>query len=317
MKTLWVTDAWDTLDHRRDTTLRLVQESLAIGHEAWWCETAGLRFDRGRVVARCRRVLAAPPERDAAGWTLGPPELPGVDGFDAVHYRTDPPVDTRYWEYLHLLAWAAGPGGPEIVNPPSALLRWGDKLGPRALEGALPPTVVSSDWEALRAFGAAEGRTVLKPLGGAQSRGVQLLDWTSAAGAEHARGSIASLSDRFARPVLLQRFLPAVYEGEKRLWFVDGALLACCRKRPQPGSFVVDMDKGSPCDRCDLDAGERRLADAVGEALRAERVRLAAVDVVGGHVTDWNLTSPGMIPTMERVLDRNLARPIVETLARR
>jgi glutathione synthase len=203
------------------------------------------------------------------------------------------------------------------VNPAEVIALQGDKLGPPALARALPPTVVTSSWECLERFGRAEGRAVLKPLGGAQSRGVQLLDWSSPEGAARARRAAEALSEGFARPVLLQRFLPEIHAGEQRLWFLDGALLAHARKRPAEGTFVVDMDRGAACEARALAPAEERLARAVGEALRAQRVRLAAVDVIGDWVTDWNLTSPGMIPTLEEVLGRNLARPIVEALAGR
>lgn len=314
MKSLWVTDAWDTLDHPRDTTLRLVQEALASGEDASWCDPAGLRFEAGRVLARCRRVVAAPGGREAAGWLLAPPADVELGAFGVVLYRVDPPVDRRYWEHLQLLALAAGRGGPELVNPFRVLTGISDKLGPPALARTLPPTVVSSAWECLREFGRVEGKTVLKPLGGAQSRGVVLLDWSTAYGVERARLEASALSGGFTRPVLLQRYLPEVLDGEKRLWFADGALLAHVKKRPLEGSFLVDMDKGSSCLPCDLTLAEQRLAAAVGEVFRAEGVRLAAIDVIAGQVTDWNVTSPGMLPIMERVLDRNLAAPVVRAL---
>ena len=115
--------------------------------------------------------------------------------------------------------------------------------------------------------------------------------------------------------MLLQRYLPEVEQGEKRLWFVDGELLAQVRKRPLPGGFLVDMDKGSSCEACDLTPAEVDLADDVGAALAGEGVRLAAIDVIAGQVTDWNVTSPGLLPLMEDVLQRNLAGEVVRALA--
>ncbi|HET6437948.1 MAG TPA: hypothetical protein VFG59_07800 [Anaeromyxobacter sp.] len=314
MKSLWVTDAWETLDHPRDTTLRLIQEAISAGEDARWCDAGGLRFESGQVLARCRRVLAASPGREAPAWTLDPTSDLPLSSFDLVLYRVDPPVDRRYLEHLQLLACCAGRGGPELVNPAEALIRCSDKIGPFRLARLLPPTIVSSSWECLRAFGRAEGRTVLKPLGGAQSRGVQLLDWSTPDGLERARRAVELLSGGLQQPVLLQRFLPEIHDGEKRLWFVDGQLLAHVKKRPVQGTFLIDMDKGSSCLACDLTLAEQRLAVAVGEAFRAEGVRLAAVDTIAGQVTDWNLTSPGMLPTMERVLGRNLAGAVIRSL---
>ena len=314
MKSLWVTDAWETLDHPRDTTLRLIQEALAEGADAFWCDPSGVRFESGLVLASCRRVLAVPEGREASGFLLAPARDLLMTDFGMVLYRANPPVDPRYWEHLQLIALAAGSGGPELVNSFEALTRFGDKLGPPGLAKAMPPTLVSSSWDCLHAFGRAEGRTVLKPLGGAQSLGVLLLDWSSVNGVERARVEVARLSHGFGRPVLLQRFLPEVMDGEKRLWFADGELLAHVKKRPIEGSFLVDMDKGSSCLACDLTLSEARLSATIGDAFRKEGVRLAAVDVIAGQVTDWNLTSPGMLPIMERVLHQNLAARVVRAL---
>jgi glutathione synthase len=316
VKFLWVTDPWETLDHPRDTTLRFVEEALRLGHAAWWCDPSGLRLEGGRGRAVARAVLSAPPGRGAAGWGLGIPEDLPLAAFDQVHFRADPPVDRRYLEHLQLLAASCcGPGAPELVNPWQALFGLGDKLGPPALARSMPPSIVSSAWDRLAAFGRSEGRTVLKPLGGAQSAGVRLLDWSTPAGVETAREAVRSVSDGLLRPVLLQRYFAEVREGELRLWFVDGRLLGQVRKLPRAGDFLVNMDEGSTCEACALAPAELRLAGAVGDALAAEGVRLAAVDVIAGHVTDWNLTSPGLVPVMEEALDRNLARPIVQALA--
>jgi len=315
VKWLWVTDPWETLDHPRDTTLRLVEESLRLGHQAWWCDPSGLRHEGGRGRVYARPVRGGSPGRGPEGWELGAAEDLALTALDAVHYRVDPPVDRRYLEHLQLLA-AGCAHGPELVNPWPALFAMGDKLGPPSLSAALPSSLVSSAWERLAAFGRAEGRTVLKPLGGAQSRGVRLLDWTSPGGVEVARTAVLAASEGLARPVLLQRYLPAVEGGEKRLWFADGELIAQVRKRPVEDGFLVDMDKGSPCEPCGLTPAEARLAAWVGGGLAAEGIRLAAIDVIAAQVTDWNLTSPGLLPVMEAVLERNLARPVILTLAR-
>jgi glutathione synthase len=293
VKFLWVTDPWETLDHPLDTSLRLVEESLRLGHPCWWCDPAGLRHEGGRARATAQAVRAAPPGRGRDGWTFGPTEDLPLCAFDQVHYRVDPPVDRRYLEHLQLLAAGCGPGGPELVNPWQALLGMGDKLGPPALARALPPTIVSSAWDRLAAFGRSEGRTVLKPLGGAQSQGVRLLEWTSPSTIEAARAAVHAASEGLRRPVLLQRFLPEVRAGEVRVWLVDGQPLAHVRKRPLAGDFVVNMDQGSCCEPCVLGPAEAKVAAEAGKALAAEGVRLAAIDVIAGHVTDWNVTSPG------------------------
>lgn len=316
MKTLWIADPWKTLDHARDTTLRLVEEAARLGVSSWLCDASGLRLDRGHVRVRCRSVESVPNGRAEPGWGFGRCDDLSIAHFDMVHYRVDPPVDRRYWEPLQLLRVAEESGyGTRIVNPLAILTLVSEKLGPAQLVGHLPPTLAASAWSDLATFGAAERVTVLKPLGDAQSRSVHLLKWTSPDEVENARCLLERATGGFSHPVVLQRFLEDVLtEGEKRLWYAEGALVAYVRKRPAPGTFVVDMDRGATCEPCELTRTETRLASAIGRSLRAASVSLAAVDIIGTFVTDANVTSPGLIPAMEEVLDRNVARPVIEQL---
>ncbi|HYG68143.1 MAG TPA: hypothetical protein VD838_10805, partial [Anaeromyxobacteraceae bacterium] len=218
MNLLWITDPWTTLDHARDTTLRLIEEARRYGAKSWICDTAALRLDDGDVRARCRLVESVPKDRGEQGWGFGRTEDLAVSHFDLVHYRVDPPVDRRYWEPLQLLRLAEAAGTPtRIVNPPSVLVLVSEKLGPAPLVGYLPPTVVASAWEDLEAFGVGQQRTVLKPLGDAQSRAVRLLDWTTRDELERTRSLLEEATGGFRRPVVLQRFLDEVVaQGEKR-----------------------------------------------------------------------------------------------------
>ena len=110
--------------------------------------------------------------------------------------------------------------------------------------------------------------------------------------------------------------MAGIAEGEQRLWFVDGKLLAAVRKLPQTGDFRVNIDGGSRVVATRLTRREREVAAKIGRVLRREKIRLAAVDLIEGWITGFNFTSPGLIVAMERVLGENLARPIVRAVAR-
>ena len=181
----------------------------------------------------------------------------------------------------------------------------------------MPPTIASAEWEKLQAFGLAEQRTVLKPLHQAQSKGIELLDWQTEAGINRARGSLQAATDGFARPVILQRYLSGIAQGEQRLWFVDGKLLACARKLPLPRDFLIDMDRGSRLAPTELNAAEHKAAPLISRHLISRKIRLAAVDLIEGYITDFNFTSPGLIVQMEGILGENLARPIIQALMKK
>jgi glutathione synthase len=313
---LWITDPWNTLDHARDTTLRLAQEALTLGAEVHWADVKTLRWESRGTRLDTSRILQISPGRSLKSFKLAPPVVSGVAGFDSIHYRTDPPVDLAYLHPLQLLLLGLDEAGArkKLVNPATVLFEGNEKLEASALGALMPRTLASGQWEALAAFGRTEGRTVLKPLHQAQSKGIELLDWRSRQGIEAARASLQAATEDFSRPVLLQHYLEGIAQGEQRLWFVDGSLLACVRKLPLKDDFRVNLDQGSRVAPTELTAGEKKAALKIGRHLKARRIRLAAVDLIEGLVTDFNFTSPGLITQMEAVLGRNLARPIVQAL---
>ena len=314
---LFVTDPWSTLDHPKDTTLRLAEEAIAQGAEAFWCDLRTIRWDRDTVLLDARQFLQIYPGRLEKSFKLSEPVATSPAEFDSIHYRTDPPVDLHYLQPLQLLVLGIEGSGVELVNPAEVLFLGNEKLEATALGDLMPPSLAAAEWEKLQTFGHEEGRTVLKPLHQAQSKGIELLDWQSEGGVTLARKALEAGTDNFERPVLLQRYLPGISQGEQRLWFVDGKLSSCVRKLPMPKDFRVDMDRGSRLAPTELTAAESKAARRISSHLNERRIRLAAVDLIDGYVTDFNFTSPGLIPQMEGVLGENLAKPIIRALMKR
>ncbi|MDR3607247.1 MAG: hypothetical protein P4M08_07700 [Oligoflexia bacterium] len=312
-KFLWITDPWHTLDHEHDTTLRLAQEALAMGHESWWCDVKSIRLQSGRALLEASQILSIGNDRSASSISLGKPRTCSPSRFHSLQYRVDPPVDLAYLQPLQILRV----GGVDTVNPMASLFLANEKLEGMLIPRRSPPSLVAAQWEPLSQFGRREKKTVMKPLHLAQSRGIELLDWTSSRNIEKARKLITAATENFQRPVLLQRFLPAIAHGETRLWLLDGKLLATARKLPLQHDFRVNIDRGSKLVAHAPSAAEKRTAAAIGARLRALGVRMAAVDLIDGYITDFNITSPGLITQMEQVTGRNLARAIIAALSRR
>jgi len=318
---LWLTDPWEWLDHPRDTTLRVIEEAVSLGVECTWADVRSLAWSPAGTSVDARRVSRVSPGREADAFELEPVRAARPSDFDQIQYRMDPPVDLSYLHPLLLVASDLelrarqdGSCHTEVVNPLAVLLGCNEKLSTAFCPELAPPSLASAQWERLREFGEREGQTVAKPLHQCQSKGVELLGWRTTSEIERSHELLQTLSDGFHRPVLLQRFLPEVHQGETRLWLVDGTLLAHARKIPAEGTFRIDMDRGGSLCSHELTERERTAVPAIEAALRQRRIRLAAVDLIDGWVTDFNLTSPGLLPAMEVVLGRNLARPTVETL---
>ena len=304
---LWITDPWSTLDHKNDTTLRLAEESIREGHQSYWCDYKSIYLDSTGTHLSARPVMR--------GSKLGKLELYSPLFFDFIHYRVDPPVDLNYLSPLKLLNLEIEKSNEktktQVVNSATLLQNANEKLESQLIPDLAPRTVVSSSLKVLEAFGKSEKKVILKPLHDAQSRGIELLQWTSPSEIKRSKKLIHSATSNFKTPILLQEYLPGIKEGEVRLWFVDGELIGFVRKHPLPKTFKVDIDRGSMVTATSLSTREKRVVLKIGKHLKKKKIRMAAVDLIDEKVTDLNFTSPGLIVQMEKVLKTNLAKRII------
>jgi glutathione synthase len=312
---LWITDPWETLaPYPLETTLRWAEEAERLGYESHFCDVHSLRLENRRLIFEARRLESVAPGREA--FKLGKPITTSLERYRQIHYRVDPPIDLAYLHPLQMLALHASASGAEIVNPASTLFSLNEKFAITPFKGLSPETLISSDQASLIAFGTRLGKAVAKPLHQAGSRGVELVDFTA-----NSRGNLnlalVSLTENFKKPILLQKFLPQISAGEQRLWFVDGKLLAFARKLPLKNDFRVAIDQGSGVEASKLSAKEKKAVPQLQKILKKNKIRLAAIDLIDGLVTDFNFTSPGLIVQMENVLKTNLSKTIIKSLLAR
>jgi len=157
---------------------------------------------------------------------------------------------------------------------------------------------------------------VIKPLHSAQSKGVE--KWITAQGPVELARMLDVSTQGFTVPVLVQKFLPEILsEGELRLWFARGKFLASARKRPLPGDFRVQVDLGSPVEKAAPSSAQKKLIPGFEKLLRSLSIDLAAIDLVGSTVIDFNVTSPGLLVQMEEVTGESLAGEVIQRLAKR
>ncbi|MBL7715336.1 MAG: hypothetical protein JNL01_07680 [Bdellovibrionales bacterium] len=320
LKVLWITDKWASLDHPRDTSLRLMEESLKMGWQCWWCSSADLSLQNDgikvRVRARADQVKSVSEDRSASSFQWGDSQVFEIAQFDQVHLRIDPPVDHRYIHLVQLLNFGlTGKHQRKLVNPAMALLTLNEKMTPFLDPKIAPQAMVACDWENLLKQGQIFQTAVSKPLHQAQSKGVEKVSFKELNDLDASRKELGFLSNQFSELIMLQQFLPGITAGETRIWFVDGKVLATVRKIPQAGEFKIDMDRGSTVQAHTLTKEEKKQIPKIQKILNANQVRLAAIDLIDGRVSDFNVTSPGLIVQMEKVLGRNLAIEVLRGLA--
>ena len=303
-KQLFITDPYENLaPYREDTTLRLIEASRALGNECFLASYLAVSLDATTLSAFSYECGADPTNRIE----IKNGKLMNLKMFDEIHYRVDPPVDERYLAPLHLMkAGLSLDDQKKVLNPIDALCTWNEKTIPLMIPDTSPDMVVSSDWEVLYGFGKSYGKTVLKPLGGFQSRGVELLDWSDEISQKMSQLKIKELSHDFTVPVVVQEFLPEISKGEVRVWYVGGKPIACVRRHPPKDEFRIGTSTKVTAEK--LSTVPMNLNRAVQNFLTTHSIRFAAVDWIGEKISDFNITSPGLLIEMEQVLKQDLAK---------
>lgn len=307
IRLLWVTDPWDTLDHEKDTTLRLIEEALLMGAECSIAENRTISIIGGEPQAEVRRISNIARPRSRSNIKRTTPIWVGLSSFHHIFYRVDPPVDLSYLLPLQILAKAKG----KVHSPPSTLFSMNEKWAPVELGTLFPRSLVSASPGKLKEFLKKEKKVVLKPLFQAQSKGVMVLDSKSRSSLE-----LAKATNGGTIPVILQKYLPEISKGETRLWFVNGLLIASVRKLPKAGESIINMDQGGSIAMSELTTAEKHAVLAIGKFLKKNKILWAAVDLIAGKITDFNHTSPGLLVAMEELLSKNLARAALKPVLR-
>ena len=305
---LWITDPWDTLDHPRDTTLRLMEEAAKLGIAQAWTTPPDISVGPGKALV-VRDLVSIERPRTAKSVRFSSARGCAIGEFSHVFFRVDPPVNTAFLltlQRLELLA-ALGRRRPEFVNPLGTLALQSEKLLPFFLPRFSPRTLVTADLDTARRFYRTLPAAILKPLNGAQSIGISIPKSEAAF-----RRAFAEIRGKEGSPALIQEFSPAIARGEKRLWFVDETVVAFAQKVPKTGRAIIDMDAGASVRAEPLTASEKRAIPEIGKLLRRLGIRWAAVDLIDGKITDFNHTSPGLIAQLEEVKSANYARPLLE-----
>ncbi|MBI3535747.1 MAG: hypothetical protein HY072_09725, partial [Deltaproteobacteria bacterium] len=243
------------MDHKKDTTLRLIEESLKFNIHSYWCDVKSICLVNTKV--QCEAFLVGADNFNLTNKTQVQILEPAF--FSQIHYRVDPPLDFGYTHPLQLLVLGTHKK-TEIVNPTKVLFSSNEKFTGAILKSFFPSSLISSSFELLNTFIKREKKVVLKPLYQAQGQGIELLECEKT---ENLKNRLSFATSDFTRPILLQKFLSQIYEGEKRLWFIDGKLLAYVKKHPSHGSFKVNIDLGSKIEKTTLSKKENKVAYAL------------------------------------------------------
>lgn len=302
-------DPIDGVNIAADSSFRLALEAQARGHEVFVYTPDRLSFDEGRMFATGSRVSLQRVVGDHV--RFDPPERRDLGGLDVVWLRQDPPFDMGYITTTHLLDLVHP--GTLVVNDPFWVRNFPEKLLVLRFPDLTPPTMIARGLDEIRAFKARHGDIILKPLYGNGGAGVFRLDPSDR--------NLASLHEMFTglsrEPVIVQKYLPAVSNGDKRVILVDGEPVGAINRIPAEGETRSNLHVGGRAAPVGLTARDREICSKIGPLLRAHGQVFVGIDIIGDWLTEINVTSPTGIQELERFDGTNVAARIWDAVEAR
>jgi glutathione synthase len=291
---------------RGDSTFALLLEAQKRGHSLSYYTPDKLSLRGEELVAPVQHLTV----RDEAGdhFTLGEAKREPMTNFDVVLLRQEPPFDIAYITSTHLLERIH----PKtlVVNDPASVRNAPEKMFVLNFPQLMPPTLISRDLDEINSFRDQHGAVVMKPLhghGGAAVFRVLPQDMNF--------GSLFDMfSVTFREPWVIQRFLPEVRHGDKRIILVDGEFAGAVNRVPAPDDLRSNMVRGGAAQATELSPREREICDTLGPALRERGLLFVGIDVIDGNLTEINVTCPTGIRAIQRLNGPDVAARIWDTI---
>ena len=305
----------DPIDHikpAKDTTLAMMLAAQRRGHELHYLGLGDLWLRDGVAMGRAR---PAEVRDDAHDWyTLGEAAVRPLGGFDAILMRKDPPFDTEYIYATYILE-RAEVAGALVVNRPQGLRDMNEKVYTAWFPECCAPTLITRDMADMHAFLREHGRAVCKPLHGMGGRSIFVLD----AGDKNASVVFETLTEYGQRYAIVQRYLPEIVtSGDSRVILVDGEPVPYALARiPSPADNRGNLAAGARGVGRPLDERDRWLASRIGPTLRDRGMLFVGLDVIGGYVTEINVTSPTGARELDRQFGLDVGAQLVEAVEKR
>jgi len=286
-------DPIESVNIDTDSTFVMALEAQRRGHALWHYLPQHLVLRDGRLYARARRLEVRRLRGDH--FTLASFEMLDLSTMDIVLMRQDPPFDMAYITATHLLEHIH----PQtlVLNDPMHVRNAPEKLFVTHFKDVMPPTLIASDKPSIEAFRAEHGDIVLKPLfgnGGADVFHVQ-------PGDENFNALLELFTRLYREPIIVQRYLPEVRQGDKRIVLVDGRPLGAVARIPKAGEARANLHVGAQAVKAALSERDKEICAAIGPTLKERGLVFVGIDVIGGYLTEINVTSPTGIQEINRL----------------
>jgi len=319
VKLAFIIDPIQQLDPGHDTSVALMEAAQTLGHEVWITQANLLSVLEGKAWAILERLQLQPVQLVEGRWVadshwyqLENRTFSPLEAMDAVFMRTDPPVSTAYLYATYILDYI-NPDKTLVVNAPQGLRAANEKMYALQFTKVIPETIVSADKAVIRQFVAEKGAAILKPLGNKAGEGILYLEL-----GDRNFNSVIELSTLQGRmPIMIQTYLPAAKAGDKRIILLNGKPIGALNRLSAGSEFRNNMAAGGTVAKTEITQQEQFICSEVAAALKKDGLFFVGIDVIGGYLTEVNVTSPTGIREIDRLEGTRLAEQVIQWLESR
>ncbi|MEH2118370.1 glutathione synthase [Nostoc sp.] len=314
MKLAFIIDPIHQLDPCHDTSVALIEAAQILGHEVWVTQGNLLSVVDSKAWAVLQRVEVVPVQLVEGRWIAANPwyklsdsSLTSLETMDTVFIRTDPPVNDSYLYATYILDYI-DQNKTLVINSPGGIRGANEKMYALQFTKAIPETIVSADKQFIRQFVEAKRAAVLKPLGNKAGEGILFLQ-----SGDRNFNSIVELSTLQGRvPVMVQTYLPEAKEGDKRIILLNGEPIGALNRLSSGTDFRNNMATGGTVAQTEITPRENEICTQVAERLRQDGLIFVGIDVIGGYLTEVNVTSPTGIREIDRLDGTHLGHQVIQ-----
>ena len=315
MKLAFIIDPIQNLDPCHDTSVALMEAAHILGHEVWITQANQLSVVESQAWGFLERVELVPIELRTQGWVAANPwyklsdshTFCALETMDAVFMRTDPPVTVPYLYATYILDYI-DQSHTLVINSPRGIRAANEKMYALQFTSVIPETIVLSDKETIKRFVDVKGSAILKPLGDKAGGGILILS-----AGDRNFNSIVELSTSQGKvPVMIQTFIPEAKQGDKRIILLDGEPIGAVNRLSGPGEFRNNMATGGTVAKTEITPRELEICAQLAPRLKQDGLIFVGIDVIGGYLTEVNVTSPTGIREIDKLDNTRIGNQVIQ-----
>lgn len=317
MKLAFIIDPIARLDPAHDTSVALMEAACRKGYEVFITDMNTLSVRDSKAWAFLQATKIHPVPLVAGKWQVPNPwyevsggEFQPLENMQFVWMRPDPPVTTEYLYATYILDYVDS-HKTKVLNSSQGIRAANEKMYALQFTGAIPKTIVTADKATIIDFVKTEGKAVMKPLGGKGGEGILFLET-----GDRNINSLIEISTNIGKtPVMVQEYLPDAQLGDKRIILLDGEPIGAVNRVPKSGEFRGNMAAGGSAAQVDITAREREICTQLAPTLKRDGLMFVGIDVIGGYLTEVNVTSPTGVREIDRLDGVSLGDRVMDWLA--